>query len=66
MNIDLPTDAEVAAVVRSGLSSLGEPPPLIVEELVRKYFEQWAMRGTKARADEWLVERLAEMTGEPR
>lgn len=61
MIIDLPTEDEVRAVVRAGLSSLGDPPPIVVDQIMRAYFEKWAMLGTQAKADSWLDRHLRAM-----
>lgn len=61
----LPTEDDIRERVRAGLTtaSLGyrEPPPIVVEQIMRTYFEEWAMTGTKAAADRWLDGRIRSM-----
>jgi hypothetical protein len=67
LTIELPSEEEVRDHIRAGLlnPSLGggEPPPLIVEQLMRCYFEKWAMLGTRTAADRWLEREINAMVG---
>lgn len=61
----LPTEDEVRARIRAGLISLGVPPAVIVDTLMRRYFEQWA-KSDGIKAGRWLDAEMVKMTGEPR
>lgn len=62
---EMPSEDEMREIIRNRLTvpSLGmrEPPPIVVDEVMRAYFGEWASRGTKARADLWLEMRIHSM-----